>query len=171
MALPTGRPAPSAGLIWASKPGLALTSMTAPRAGSWVCAHVFQHHVHTGNVQADDPRGQGGGGRDAGVHEVGDIKGHIAIALNQHPLVFGRDGLWASGRHAPVPESLRRRSLGITTLSGNSSPRRGAGSVLICSSANWSMGDTPSPVTQRLRPARPPPPVCPPPASGARCRE
>jgi hypothetical protein len=34
MALPTLRGSPEAGLMWASRPGLALTSMMAPRCSS-----------------------------------------------------------------------------------------------------------------------------------------
>ena len=58
---------------------------------------VLQHHVHPRNVQAHHAGGQGGGGGHAGVYQRGHVQRHVAVALNQHALVFGRHGL---GCHA-----------------------------------------------------------------------
>ena len=59
-------------------------ALAAQRQGA-----VLQHHVHSGNVQTHHARGQSCCGGYRGVHQRGDVQRHIAVALNEHTLVFG----------------------------------------------------------------------------------
>ncbi|MPM44283.1 hypothetical protein SDC9_90961 [bioreactor metagenome] len=54
---------------------------------------VLQDHVHAGDVEADDLGGQRGVIGHVGVHFVGAVDGHVAVALQQNRFALGGHGV------------------------------------------------------------------------------
>ena len=86
-------------------------------------ADVLGDHVDAGDVQVDDARGESGHVGDLGVHLVGAVEGHVAVALHQHLATgFGHRirpqslalQQQAHGRLALQADGLQRKLLGLT---------------------------------------------------------
>jgi len=88
-ALPTGRALPCAGFKCMSKLGPALISTMAPPCSASGRENILGNEIDTGDIQADDARSQRGRCRHLGMHLVGHVDGHIAVALDEN-----RCSLW-----------------------------------------------------------------------------